>query len=201
MPLLNESLKLSRSLVSQLEDACERIVVAGSIRRLRPVTDDIDLVCEPIMRPRKGRLFDDEMESLLDLRVQHLIESSHGNLRYLDPTRQGGAKLKRLRYRGVPVELWIVTPPASWGAILTIRTGPADFAKLLVTSRQKGGAKPDQLRQDKGALWDGDTRVPTDLEAEYFRALGVPHWPPQERTVLRLREFLTDQGRRLACWP
>jgi DNA polymerase/3'-5' exonuclease PolX len=78
---------------------------------------------------------------------------------------------------GIKLDLFIVQPPAQWGAILAIRTGPAHYSHWLVTQRKQGGAMPSYLRQRDGALWDGDELVPTPTEASYFAALGIDTVP------------------------
>lgn len=88
-----------------------------------------------------------------------------------------GAKLKRVRYRGragtLPLDLFAVTPPAQWGAIVTIRTGPGGFSRRLVTSRLYGGGMPVGMREHEGALWAGGRLVETPEEEDFFHALGL----------------------------
>ena len=54
-----------------------------------------------------------------------------------------GEKLKRVVFRGaageLPLDLFAVTPPAQWGVIFTVRTGPGAFSTRLVTARRYGG--------------------------------------------------------------
>ena len=59
-----------------LGEFCERIVVAGSIRRGRQFVKDIELVAEPHMLPSEPTLFDEagaEMVSALERRVPQLV--------------------------------------------------------------------------------------------------------------------------------
>jgi hypothetical protein len=112
-----------------------------------------------------------------------------------------------------PVNIFSVIEPATWGVILALRTGPGDFNKLLVnhahTIRKKvaGGRVWDlsQVRPEHlGELTNlpsgkfvritqdvGIETVPTPAEEAYFEALGVPCWPPEERTARRLRQYLS----------
>lgn len=41
----------------------------------------------------------------------------------------------------------------------------------------------------------GSQTIPAPTEEAYFEALGVPCWPPEERTEDRLREFLGKNTR------
>lgn len=83
------------------------------------------------------------------------------------------------------------------GAILAIRTGPADFSHWLMTPRSKGGGMPAYLREKNGALWrieesGSPTMIATSEESDFFAALGI-HWiepqyrerPPRLEEVLR----------------
>lgn len=176
-----------------LDPVCDHLVIAGSVRRGEAVCNDIELVCSPRMTPKNGRpLFDDcepELVSALDRFSNALAD--HGDL-ILDPTtKRNGPRYKRFIALGsVPVDLFIVRPPAEWGAILAIRTGDADFAHLLVTKRSQGGAMPDNLSQRDGALWRGFQKVPTPTEESYFQALGLDFIHPARRSGLNLRRIL-----------
>jgi hypothetical protein len=91
--------------------------------------------------------------------------------------------------------------------ILALRTGPGDFNKVLVNH-----AHIIRLKVAGGQVWYiGEHRqlanlpsarflkvaqkyslytIPTPTEEAYFEAPGVPCWPPEERTVQRLRQYL-----------
>jgi hypothetical protein len=43
----------------------------------------------------------------------------------------------------IAIDLFIVLPPAQFGAFFAIRTGTAEFSQWLVTPREKGGAIPE----------------------------------------------------------
>ena len=67
----------------------------------------------------------------------------------------------------------------NYGAILAIRTGPADFSQKLVTAMKQGG----RYRQQEGYVRyvnSGDVRsCPT--EEEFFRLCAVPFVEPSRR--------------------
>jgi hypothetical protein len=56
------------------------------------------------------------------------------------------------------------------------------------------GALPDELQQHDGCLWGPQGRVDTPEEADYFKALGLPCWAPEERTAERLEEYLAGSS-------
>ena len=115
----------------------------------------------------------------------------------------------------VPVDLFQVIQPRQWGVIYAIRTGPGDFNKLLVTSQWFGGACPKDRKVAGGRVWfiapdlkdlarmpasrfarlaeRGEidaSMIPTPTEEDFFRQLGVPCWPPEQRTERRLMQFV-----------
>jgi DNA polymerase/3'-5' exonuclease PolX len=182
-----------------LAPACERIEVAGSIRRERPEVKDVEIVLIPKRggKPVWGEPLTGvgQFEALVGslMRTHQLA---------LDPTlKRNGPKMKRLLYiRGairLPVDLFIVTPQ-NWGNQLVIRTGNAEWSHLLVTPRHRGGFMPDDMWHKDGSLWrakdceEGEV-VPCPDEETFLAALGLPPVPPAERnadTALRLRREL-----------
>jgi DNA polymerase/3'-5' exonuclease PolX len=114
-----------------------------------------------------------------------------------------------------PVDLFQVIEPRQWGVIYAIRTGPGDFDRLLVTNQWFGGACPRDRKVAGGRVWfiaperkdlarmpaskfarlaeRGEidaSMIPTPTEEDFFRQLGVPCWPPEQRTEYRLRRFI-----------
>ncbi len=81
----------------------------------------------------------------------------------------------------IKVDFFIVTPPAQWGSLLMIRTGPKEFEQALMVYIN---AKTN-LRQHDGRLIVRETglSVPTPTEADYFKVIGLPHVEPHKRTA------------------
>jgi hypothetical protein len=86
----------------------------------------------------------------------------------------------------IQVDIFIVTPPAQWGPLFTIRTGPESFSGREGLMRYINGHTP--YRQDEGHLSVRATgeEVSTPTEADYFRVLGLPVIPPGERSAEKL---------------
>lgn len=160
--------------------SCERIEIAGSIRRQQPHVKDIEIVAIPKVRVDLfGEPMDGEQNEL-DLRIMDLIAEGS-----LEPRidRNGrprmGQRYKALRAvrTGLPLDLFAVLAPAQWGAIFAIRTGPADFSRRLVTECQR-----HDLRCEGGRLITGASKtVPTPTEADFFRECGVAMREPRDR--------------------
>ena len=147
----------------------------------------MDRHVEWLIPPPKGTLAFDNGEGM----------PPDSGLRWNLRNRANGPRYKRLIWIGrsgplerMPVDLFCVLPPASWGALLAIRTGPAEFGRGLVTKRSQGGAMPDELQQREGALWGPLGKIETPEEEDYFAALGLSYWPPEERSAELLEEYL-----------
>ncbi len=179
---------VAEELIEDLTPACERIEIAGSIRRGRPDVGDIELVVIPKFGTFAGpqSLFGDaEPEpTKINWLEDHCLEMRERGI-FLDRRDKHGKaswgpRFKRLIFHSVPLDLFAVLPPAQWGCLFTIRTGPADFSKRLVTSTRFGGLMPAWLHVQDGALRhiDGGEIVPTPEEIDFFAALGVPFIEP-----------------------
>jgi DNA polymerase/3'-5' exonuclease PolX len=171
---------LAEAMVRVFAPACERIEIAGSIRRCIPTVADVEIVCVPrARRDLFGELVDEPTE--LDRVVDELIAQGRLELRL---TAAGiacnGSRAKRLRAvrSGLPLDLFGVLPPASWGAILAIRTGPADFSQRLVTLCKHRGL--DQ-RDGRLVARGSGRELATPEERDFFAACGVPYVEPWER--------------------
>jgi DNA polymerase/3'-5' exonuclease PolX len=207
---------MADALVELLAPACERIAIAGSVRRKKKFPNDIEIVCEPRLTDRGRNLCDLACEDLL--RTGQLEKRPDGRGRHC-----WGTGIKRaVCYRGqsyAPVDLLQVIEPRQWGVIYAIRTGPGDFNRVLVTSQWFGGACPKGRKVASGRVWDfGSCTVaaqqqfarmpahrfarlaekgtipakviPTPTEESFFEALEMPCCPPEQRTNQHIQAHL-----------
>lgn len=171
---------LASSVLDVLAPACERIEIAGSLRRRAERVSDIEIVALP--KARRVGLFGDDTECELTLAVAALVKT--GMLRWRTETHPALPKDWRTPRRvwslvaeGFPLDLFAVRKPAQYGAILAIRTGPADFSRRLVTD-----CRLRALRCVDGHL-ERETGEPvaTPEERDFLRECGSPWVEPEAR--------------------
>lgn len=181
---------LAERIIKELSPVCAKIEVAGSVRRQKKMIGDIEIVA---IAQRQLNLFGEEGDDLLNLELEYLIEK--GRVIRGD---KWGPKYKKLRLPAMPelsIDLFIPAPD-EWGYTFTIRTGCAEFSRLIVTPRQQGGFLPGHLRVGGCRLWDGDKALPTPEEGEFFAALGLVYIPPELREVGLFEGLVMERGKR-----
>jgi len=156
---LEEAKLIAERVKETLAPYCERIEIAGSIRRAKPVVNDIDIVL--IEKPEAALV----MNSLL---------FSMGIV------KMNGPEIKRvyLPEDNITVDIYIATP-ATWATLLLIRTGSKENnIRLCSLARRKGW----HLEASGGGLCDEDgNRIAGDTEESIYQALGIPYQEPKER--------------------
>ena len=158
-------------LVEKLAPHCERIEVAGSIRRKRPMVGDIEIVCIP--KAVMAGLFGDEQERSPDFEaVVDGMEAVKGS--------PDGKYTQRITPLGTKLDLFMATFD-NWGLILAIRTGSADFSGKILAHRWK------QLGYTSigGVLHRGGEQTYVREERDLFDMLGIEWVDPEDREVAR----------------
>ncbi len=171
--LLEDALPIAQHYREHLAPSCERIEIAGTLRREKAQVHDIDLVA--IAR------YESKSVDLFGTAIPHsLLEDA---LAGIGQAKKNGPRLKQILLpEGIYLEIYIVAPPAQWGAMFTLRTGPADFSHWLVTPKRQGGAMPSYLQESGGALWrKSGGMLGTPEEIDFFRALGLEWIEPRDR--------------------
>lgn len=166
-----EALDVARRLTEELKSVVARSKVAGSLRRRRPEVGDIELVIEPHLV--EVDLFGRHDPGLEEIRavVQEWGTILKGGDRMIQVVDVYGKV-------GLKVDLFLVHPPAQWGSILAIRTGPAELGQLAVTLMRERG-----FRHRSGYAVNVATGapVPTPTEEAFFELAGLPCLPPARR--------------------
>lgn len=157
---------LSSEIVKVIQPQCNKIMVAGSIRRQRPMPHDIDIVLDPCAW---------EWNAIIKKLKFHF------GARVL----QSGPKLTRMNIPTVlqspgrmQVDIYKATFD-TWGVILLIRTGSVEHNIKLCSRAQRMGMK---LSAKGGVIKDGKV-IASRTEADIFRALKVEYVEPEKREV------------------
>lgn len=161
-------LPVAEHLVAVLGQFCTRIELAGSLRRQTAMVGDIEIVASPVPQ--------------LDLFGHPIAASTDLDTFLRDRVAliKDGPRYKQFVYRGYTVDLFLATSK-TWGSVLTIRTGSADFSHWLVTSRQAGGARPHAVAFIDGRLHAHGRLLSTPEEPDVFAAIGLAYVDPVER--------------------
>ena len=156
---------LTAELIELLKPYCERIEVAGSVRRRCPEVGDIDIVL--IQHPWKLEKF------FLNEAYSHQIETKKHR-----PSFKWGERYKQILFKGVKVELWICSK-WNWGLIYLIRTGSAEFSQKILTTWKTvsngGYSREGYLHENNG------NKLNTPEETDVFNLCKLHFVEPQTR--------------------
>jgi DNA polymerase/3'-5' exonuclease PolX len=184
---LSRATEIAEELVDALGVGCERIEVAGSIRRRMPDVGDIELVAVPRLHAetRREGLFEERSIEVDELQVAIEALLADGSLMAhpFDPKR--GPRYSKLVHvaSGIQVDLFSARA-TTFGLILAIRTGPPSYSRWLVTeARSRGHHVADgELHVGGGGCGFAPcATIPAPEEADVFRALGLFHPVPEQR--------------------
>lgn len=178
-----EALAIGEELVRALEPHCERIEIAGSIRRGKPDVGDVEILYVPKFGTglERGSMFESEIN--LAQRAIETLERDGILKRRLSATGQQtwGEKNKLAVHcaSGIPVDLFASTIP-NWWVSLVIRTGSAETNLRLTTGAQRLGRT---LHAYGSGVSDSSNAVltPATSERDVFDLCGVPYLDPNER--------------------
>lgn len=179
--------KIARNLVVGLEFFCEQIEIAGSIRRMKPLIGDIELVAVPETIEQQD-LFGDSgrTTSELWLKLDRLLKQ--GQIFHSTPKRWGKKmrtfQIQTKQRRTYKVDLFTCFKE-NWGNTLLIRTGSKEFSRWMVSQKKLGGALPDDVfHRDNRLFRIGDTEnepLPMFTEKDWFDLCNLPFIPPEYR--------------------
>ena len=161
---LEQAQSIAETIKEQLAPHCDRIEIAGSIRRKRPQVNDIEIVAIP--KPYETGLFESGIAT-----VVNRWQKVKGEL----PCKY----TQRILPDGIKLDLFFATHK-NWGLIYAIRTGSAEFShKVLATGWVKKGA-----RSENGILISSNGHpVPVAEEEDLFEFIGIEFIEPEKREV------------------
>jgi len=162
---LLEATQIAMELVNKLRPYCDRIEVAGSIRRGRREVKDIDIVAIPN---------EDKITAAGYFGRQHLI----GTIANTSRPIRSGQSIASFVFKDINVDIYWATH-STWGTLLLIRTGSKQHnIKLATLAKSRGW----QLKASGEGLLDSyHRRIAGNDEEGILKALGLPFIPPGER--------------------
>jgi DNA polymerase/3'-5' exonuclease PolX len=182
VPLVEAEL-VAVALASTLMPACERIQVAGSVRRQRPDVGDVELVAVPRIETEPDGMFGERSINRLTERLDMLLAAGTLASHPTDPKR--GERYSKLLDAGSGLQVDLFSArPATFGLIFLIRTGPAAYSERFVTDLRRRGLHVAGGELHRGGLGCGAYEcevVPTPEEADVFAAAGWPFAKPELR--------------------
>lgn len=158
--LYNRAKPIADDYVSALSPFCDRIEIAGSVRRKKTDVGDIEIVCIPSeINGNRFPEFISFINSLTKVRGE--------------PT---GKYTQRMLPEGIALDLFMATEN-NWGMIFPMRTGSRDFSHYKLASRwvQMG------YKSEGGILHKGDEVISFREEQELFDFLGLEFVQPENR--------------------
>ena len=166
-----EALQVAEALKARLDAYCERIEIAGSLRRRRPDVGDIEL----LVIPKRYREVD-----FVDRVVRHLLHD--GILAYRRNTRGSlmyGPKNKFLIdvASGIAVDIFC-TDLECWPVALVVRTGGETTNKRIATAALRKGWRFHAY--GRGFTSPQGEEI-CRSERDVFEKVGLPYLEPWER--------------------
>lgn len=179
---------------------CSRVEIAGSVRRLRPVCNDVDLVCIPKLEAATTDLLGEETEppkSLLrDFLMRYVAEKiklPDGQAAWFRSSMSGhrndfvGPETVNFLLQLPRCELDVFAAnEATFATRFLIRTGSKEHNIWIAQRAQRLGGRLDP----QSGLWMGDVHHQPKSEEEFYAVIDLPFIPPAEREIhLLTRRF------------
>ncbi len=176
--MLEDGRFIGEQVVSKLSDLCLGIEIAGSIRRGKPLVNDVEIVALP---KHRGTLLA-RVDGLVIKRV--IRKAVYGEAK----TERWGDKYRGFYLRGhdTNIELFI-GDEHNIGSLLWLRTGPGDSNQLLMSLMIRYGSP---YRAKDGDWWHGNKKISVPTEKTLFDLWGMPYLDPKDRTEENYQKYL-----------
>jgi DNA polymerase (family X) len=176
------ALVVAGELVHLLGPVCERIAIAGSLRRGKADVGDVEILFVPRMEERPVDMFATSPFSLADEAIQRLLDAGTLTTR---PNITGGTtwgdlnKLALHAASGIPVDLFTASED-NWFNYLVCRTGPAESNQRIATAAHNLGWQWNPYGPGFTHRETSEQRACHSEEA-VFAFVGLPFHPPELR--------------------
>lgn len=184
-----DALAVAREVCAKLKPFCERMIVAGSLRRRRQWVGDVEVLYIPrlskVERVRQADLLGGDpapiFTNLADAGLLMMIadgvinqrKNVHGSITWGEKN-----KLARHAASGIPVDFFEARA-GNWFNYLVCRTGGAESNVRIASAAQKKGWKwhpyGDGFTDDEGNV------VRVESEEDVFRLAGLAYLEPHAR--------------------
>lgn len=166
-----KALELAQIIKGALADACDEIIIAGSLRRGKADVGDVEIVALPKHAP--------SLLARLDKMVieQMIRKAYYGE----DRTTRWGDKYRGFEYQHMRFEVFLGDVD-NIGYIKWLRTGPGD-ANQWVMSQCIAQRSPYRAVGGYWTVSETGKRISVPTEVEMFRLLGMSYVEPQARTL------------------
>lgn len=152
--LLGKTVPIARQLCKYLEDYADRVAYAGSLRRMKEVVHDVDILAASV-DPAKT------MQAFLEMPLVEAVLA------------QGGTKASVRIQDDLQVDLRVIDPK-SWGAAMHYFTGSKAH-----NIRMRERAIKQGLKLNEYGLFDANEKYVAGVEEkDIFETLGLPYIPP-----------------------
>ena len=159
--IYSKAKQIADSILQELKPHCERIEIAGSIRRKKANPNDIEIVCIP--KPYDVGLFESGIATVVNQweKVKGILPCKY---------------TQRILPEGIKLDLFFATVD-NWGNIFLIRTGDWEFSKKFmgILLPKKG------YKQVGGVLKLNDKVIDCREEIDLFNLAGIKYIEPQKR--------------------
>lgn len=175
------ALDVARELCRRLKPCCDRLIVAGSLRRGKESVGDVEILFIPGTAEIPGDLFSTDTVNLAEAEIARMLEDGTLTKRLsISGSPSWGPRNKLAVHRsGIPVDLFTATPE-SWWNYLVCRTGPSESNVRIATIAQERGYQWNPYGQGFTRRSDG-TVIPMESEAAVFEFVGMEAKEPGER--------------------
>jgi DNA polymerase/3'-5' exonuclease PolX len=187
--LLSNARTKAEALVEQMRPFCERLEIAGSIRRKKPEVKDIEIVAIPKLEIANVEdesldLFGNSLQLTESINKLHLWATKMSGIRWIKTgtpdivdwqPKPEGKYWRGLVDDEIKLDLFLARPE-NFGVIFVIRTGSAQFTTALVTYARRMG-----MPVQDGMLTRGGQSLETFEERDVFRILKLDYVEPPQR--------------------
>lgn len=197
---------VAKVVTDALAPVCDRIAVAGSLRRGGESCHDIDIVCAPRIEPHMDPGVIKWDPSFLACVKAGGAPAAGGPSRWAVTNKALDQETRQIKCQGIKeprlsIEIFCSTLDR-FGWIYLLRTGDEQFTTTLVTLCQRRGPgfffqKGMMYRRpEPGAMSQEAVMVPTPEESDIFEALQIPFIEPKDRAQNRLERAIRENP-----WP